>query len=119
LRKALNSTVTLYIQVKEMKSKLNATLENVVKAVAHYQATGKHKQVSFQYNPEVRTDFDFSAWKHEHDSDAVRSILPEDIMMSTDGSMFVVGKDNRYNLKQFATQYPQHYRSYRLDRIVL
>ena len=102
-----------------MKSKMNSTLENVVKAVAHYQATGKHKQVSFRYNPEVRTTFDFSAWKHEHDSDAMRSILPEDIMMSDTGNMYVVGKDNRYNLKQFSTQFPQHMRSYRLDRIVL
>ena len=101
------------------KTKMNTTLENVVKAVAHYQATGKHKQVSFQYNPEVRTDFDFSVWKHEHDSDAMRSILPEDIMMSDMGNMYVVGKDNRYNLKQFSTQFPQHMRSYRLDRIVL
>jgi len=38
-------------------------------------------------------------------------------MMSSEGNMFVVGKDNRYNLKQFTTQYPQHVRSYRLDRI--
>jgi len=105
--------------VKEMKSKLNHTLENVVKAVAFYQATGKHKQVSFRYNPEVRTEFDFKGWKHEHDSDAMRSILPEDIMMSSEGNMYVVGKDNRYNLKQFSTQFKQHARSYRLDRIVL
>ncbi len=102
-----------------MKSKMNTTLENVVKAVAHYQATGKHKQVSFRYDPEVRTDFDFSVWKHEKDSEAMRSILPEDIMMSDMGNMYVVGKDNRYNLKQFSTQFPQHVRSYRLDRIVL
>ena len=105
--------------MKEMKSKLNHTLENVVKAVAHYQATGKHKQVSFRYDPEVRTEFDFKGWKHEHDCDAVRSILPEDIMMSSEGNMYVVGKDNRYNLKQFSTQFKQHARSYRLDRIVL
>ena len=102
-----------------MKSKLNHTLENVVKAVAHYQATGKHKQVTFRYNPEVRTEFDFKGWKHERDADAIRSILPEDIMMSTEGNMYVVGKDNRYNLKQFSTQFKQHPRSYRLDRIVL
>ena len=105
--------------MKEMKSKLNHTLENVVKAVAHYQATGKHKQVSFRYDPEVRTNFDFKGWKHERDADAVRSILPEDIMMSADGNMYVVGVDNRYNLKQFSTQFKQHARSYRLDRIVL
>ena len=105
--------------MKEMKSKLNHTLENVVKAVAHYQATGKHKQVSFRYDPEVRTEFDFKGWKHERDADAVRSILPEDIMMSSEGNMYVVGVDNRYNLKQFSTQFKQHARSYRLDRIVL
>ena len=105
--------------MKEMKSKLNHTLENVVKAVAHYQATGKHKQVSFRYDPEVRTDFDFKGWKHERDCDAVRSILPEDIMMSSEGNMYVVGVDNRYNLKQFSTQFKQHTRSNRLDRIVL
>ena len=102
-----------------MKSKLNHTLENVVKAVAHYQATGKHKQVPFRYDPEVRTNFDFIGWKHERDADAVRSILPEDIMMSSEGNMYVVGVDNRYNLKQFSTQFKQHARSYRLDRIVL
>ena len=102
-----------------MKSKLNHTLENVVKAVAHYQATGKHKQVSFRYDPEVRTEFDFKGWKHERDAEAIRSILPEDIMMSSEGNMYVVGVDNRYNLKQFSTQFKQHPRSYRLDRIVL
>ena len=105
--------------MKEMKSKLNHTLENVVKAVAHYQATGKHKQLTFRYDPEVRTNFDFKGWKHERDADAVRSILPEDIMMSSEGNMYVVGVDNRYNLKQFSTQFKQHARSYRLDRIVL
>ena len=89
-----------------MKSKLNETLEQVVNAVAHYHATGNHRQVSFRYDPAERTD-------------AVRSILPEDIMVSSAGDMFVVGKDNRYNLKQFAKQVPQHHRSYRLDRIVL
>ena len=102
-----------------MKSKLNHTLENVVKAVAHYQATGKHKQVKFRYDPLNRTEFNFKGWKHERDADAVRSILPEDIMMSSEGNMYVVGKDNRYNLKQFSTQFKQHARSYRLDRIVL
>ena len=102
-----------------MKSKLHHPLENVVKAVAHYQATGKHKQVSFRYDPEVRTNFDFKGWKHERDADATRSILPEDIMMSAEGNMYVVGVDNRYNLKQFSTQFKQHARSYRLDRIVL
>ena len=79
--------------------------------------TGKHKQVKFRYDPLVRTEFDFKGWKHERDSDAVRSILPEDIMVSSEGNMFVVGKDNRYNLKQFVNQHPQHVRSYRLDRI--
>lgn len=102
-----------------MKTKLNSTLESVVKAVAHYHKTGKHKQVTFQYDPEVRTEYDFKSWRHERDADAMRSILPEDIMVSAEGNMYVVGKDNRYNLKQFASQYPQHVRSYRLDRIVL
>jgi len=102
-----------------MKTKLNETLEQVVNAVAHYHATGNHRQVSFRYDPAERTDYRFSTWKHEHDADAVRSILPEDIMVSSAGDMFVVGKDNRYNLKQFAKQVPQHHRSYRLDRIVL
>ena len=55
----------------------------------------------------------------KRDADATRSILPEDIMMSSEGNMYVVGKDNRYNLKQFSTQFKQHARSYRLDRIVL
>ena len=98
-----------------MKTQLNQTLEKMVDAIAHYHETGKHKQVKFRYDPLNRTEFNFKGWKHERDADAVRSILPEDIMMSSEGNMFVVGKDNRYNLKQFTTQYPQHVRSYRLE----
>ena len=95
------------------------TFDKIFSAAMFFDRTGKHKQVTFRYNPENRTEFDFGSWKHEHDSDAMRSILPEDIMMSGEGNMYVVGKDNRYNLKQFSTQFPQHVRSYRLDRIVL
>ena len=91
--------------------------ERVFKAAEHYQATGNHKQVSFRYNPEVRTEFDFATWKHDRDSDSVRNILVEDVRVSSEGMVYAVGVDNRYNLKQFATQYPQHVRSYRLDRI--
>ena len=83
-----------------------------------FDRTGKHKQVSFRYNPENRTEFDFGSWKHEHDSDSMRSILVEDVRISTDGNCYVVGYDNRYNLKQFSAQYPQHYRAYRMDRMV-
>ena len=100
-----------------MKTQLNQTLEKMVDAIAFYHDTGKHKQVRFRYDPLVRTEYDFKGWKHESDSDAMRSILPEDIMVSSEGNMFVTGTDNRYNLKQFATQHPQHVRSYRLDRI--
>ena len=100
-----------------MKTQLNQTLEKMVDAIAHYHETGNHKQVKFRYDPLNRTEFNFKGWKHERDADAVRSILPEDIMMSSEGNMFVVGKDNRYNLKQFTNQFPQHVRSYRLDRI--
>ena len=94
------------------------TINKLVNAVKHYQKTGKHKQVSLKYNPENRTKFDFSAWKHERDHESIRAILPEDIIMSSDGKFYVVGKDNRYNLKQFSSQKENHYRSYRLDRIV-
>jgi hypothetical protein len=64
-----------------MKTKLNQTLEKMVDAVAFYHDTGKHRQVKFRYDPLVRTEFDFKGWKHEKDADAVRSILPEDIMV--------------------------------------
>ena len=100
-----------------MKTQLNQTLEKMVDAIAFYHDTGKHRQVNFRYDPLVRTEFDFKGWKHEREADAVRSILPEDIMVSSEGNMYVIGKDNRYNLKQFANQFPQHVRSYRLDRI--
>ncbi len=88
------------------------------KAAHHYRETGKHKQVNFRYNPEVRTEFDFSSWKHERDHDSVRSILVEDIRLSADGNVYIMGIDNRYNLKQYANQFPQHHRSYRIDRMV-
>ena len=88
-------------------------------AVKHYQKTGKHKQVSIQYNPANRTQFNFASWKHSSDSDSVRKILPEDIRMSSEGNFYVVGKDNRYNLKQYASQFAQRPRAYRLDRLVV
>ena len=94
------------------------TINRLVNAVKHYQRTGKHKQVNIRYNPENRTEFKFSAWKHERDHDSVRAILPEDIIMSGEGHFYVLGKDNRYNLRQFSSQRENHYRSYRLDRIV-
>ena len=91
----------------------------VYKAAEHYQRTGNHKQVSFRYNPENRTAFDFSSWKHDSDSDSVRNILVEDVRVSSEGMVFAVGVDNRYNLKQYANQYPQHVRAYRIDRMVI
>ena len=95
------------------------TANRLVEAVMHYQKTGKHKQVSIRYNPENRTEFDFASWKHDRDHDSVRQILPEDIRMSSAGKFYVVGKDNRYNLKQFASQFTQRHRAYRLDRLVV
>ena len=91
----------------------------VYKAAEHYQRTGKHKQGSFRYNPENRTNFEFSKWKHSRDHDSVRNILVEDVRVSSEGMVFAVGVDNRYNLKQYANQYPQHVRSYRIDRMVV
>lgn len=93
--------------------------DKVYKAAEKYQRTGKHSQVSFRYNPEQRTAFDFSTWKHERDSDSVRNILVEDVRVSSEGMVYAIGIDNRYNLKQFSTQYPQHVRAYRIDRMVL
>lgn len=93
------------------------TINKLIEAIMHYHATGKHKQVNLRYNPENRTEFEFSSWKHERDHDSVRKILVEDIKSSADGNIYVVGVDNRYNLKQFASQHPQHVRSYRIDRI--
>jgi len=93
--------------------------DQVYHAAEYYQRTGKHKQVSFRYNPEQRTEFDFSAWKHERDHDSVRKILVEDVKVSSEGMVYAVGVDNRYNLKQFATQQPQHVRAYRIDRMVV
>jgi hypothetical protein len=91
----------------------------VYKAAEHYQRTGKHKQVSFRYNPENRTNFEFSKWKHSRDHDSVRNILVEDVRVSSEGMVYAIGVDNRYNLKQYATQYPQHIRAYRIDRMVI
>ncbi len=88
-------------------------------AVKHYQKTGKHKQVSIRYNPVNRTQFEFNSWKHDRDSESVRNILPEDIHISSAGKFYVVGKDNRYNLKQYTSQFKQHVRAYRLDRLVV
>ena len=88
-------------------------------AVKHYQKTGKHKQVSIRYDPVNRTQFEFNSWKHDRDSESVRKILPEDIQMSSEGNFYVVGKDNRYNLKQYTSQFAQHHRAYRLDRLVV
>ena len=87
-------------------------------AAQHYRDTKEHKQVNFRYNPEVSTEFDFSSWKHERDCDSVRSILVEDIRLSTNGDVYISGIDNRYNLKQYSSQFPQHHRSYRIDRMV-
>ena len=91
----------------------------VYKAAEHYQSTGNHKQVSFRYNPEQRTEFDFSSWKHDRDSDSVRKILVEDVKVSSEGMVYAVGVDNRYNLKQFTNKHPQHVRAYRIDRMVI
>ena len=93
--------------------------ERVFKAAEHFQSTGNHKQVSFRYNPEVRTEFDFATWKHDRDSDSVRNILIEDVRVSSEGMVYAVGVDNRYNLKQYAGQFPQHVRAYRIDRMVI
>ena len=97
-----------------MKSK---TANELVAAVMHYQKTGNHKQVVIKYNPEKRTEYNFKGWKHERDHQSPRAILPEDILVSGAGNMLVVGYDNRYNLKQFTSQNPQHIRAYRMDRI--
>ena len=94
-------------------------INRLMDAVKHYQRTGKPKQVSISYNPANRTEFDFASWKHSSDSDSVRNILPEDIRMSSEGKFYVVGVDNRYNLKQYASQFSQRPRSYRLDRLVV
>ena len=94
-------------------------INKLMDAVKHYQKTGKHKQVSIRYNPANRTKFDFASWKHSSASDSVRNILPEDIRMSSEGKFYVVGKDNRYNLKQYASQFAQRPRAYRLDRLVV
>ena len=93
--------------------------DKVYKAAEHYQRTGNHKQVSFRYNPENRTAFDFTSWKHERDSDSVRNILVEDVKVSSEGMVYAIGVDNRYNLKQFTAQHPQHVRAYRIDRMVI
>ena len=99
--------------------KRTTQINKLVDAVKHYQKTGQHKMVSIRYNPLNRTQFEFSSWKHERDSESVRKILPEDIRMSSEGNFYIVGKDNRYNLKQYTSQFEQHARAYRLDRLVV
>ena len=47
-------------------------INKLVNAIKHYEKTGKHRQVKFQYNPETRTQYDFKSWKHERDHDSVR-----------------------------------------------
>ena len=98
-------------------SKRTEIFDMVYKAAEHFQRTGRHKQVSFRYNPENRTEFGFSTWKHERDHDSVRNILVEDVKVSSDGMVYAVGVDNRYNLKQFTNKFPQHHRAYRIDRM--
>jgi hypothetical protein len=93
--------------------------DKVYSAAEHFQSTGNHKQVSFRYNPENRTEFNFTSWKHDSDSDSVRNILVEDVRVSSQGMVYAVGVDNRYNLKQYSKQYPQHVRAYRIDRMVI
>jgi len=97
----------------------NQQINSLMDAVKHYQKTGQHKQVSIRYNPANRTQFNFDSWKHDKDSESVRKILPEDIRISEEGKFYVIGKDNRYNLKQYASQFKQHVRAYRLDRLVV
>ena len=92
-------------------------INKLINAIKHYEKTGQHKEVRFRYDPEERTQFNFSEWKHDRDRDSVRRVVPEDLIMSRDGNLYVVGFDLRYNLKQFTAQEGQHYRSYRLDRI--
>ena len=94
-------------------------INSLMDAVKHYQKTGQHKQVSIRYNPENRTQFNFVSWKHSSDSDSVRKILPEDMHISSEGKFYITGKDNRYNLKQYSSQFGQHVRAYRLDRLVV
>ena len=93
-------------------------VNKLIDAIRHYNETGKHKEVRFKYDPEERTQFNFSEWKNDRDADSVRRVVPEDLIMSRDGNFYVVGFDLRYNLKQFTGQEGQHYRSYRLDRII-
>ena len=97
--------------------KKTAIFDKCFKAASYFRDSGKHKQVNFRYDPEVRTEFEFSSWKHEDDDDAMRSYLVEDSRLSAEGNVYIMGKDNRYNLKQIASQYPQHHRSYRIDRM--
>jgi hypothetical protein len=97
----------------------NQQINLLMDAVKHYQKTGQHKQVSIRYNPENRTQFNFASWKHSSDSDSVRKILPEDMHISSEGKFYITGKDNRYNLKQYSSQFGQHVRAYRLDRLVV
>ena len=92
-------------------------INKLINAIKHYEKTGQHKEVRFRYDPEERTQFNFSEWKRDRDRDSVRRVVPEDIIMSKEGNLYVVGFDLRYNLKQFTAQEDQHYRAYRVDRI--
>ena len=100
--------------------KRSEIVNKLIDAVMHYEKTGKHKQVVFRYKAESRTPFDFSSWKHESQEDSPRMILPEEIYVSGNGDMLVRGVENRYNLKQYQSQYKNdHPRSYRIDRMIL
>ena len=99
--------------------KFNKVLNKMLSAIDHHARTGKHKQVDFHYHAEKRTSFGFSDWKKKHQVESTRSFLPEEIFLSSDGMLLVRGFDNRYNLKQFSKAVPQHFRSYRLDRMTV
>ena len=106
--------------MKSEPSKINGMLRTIIKAINHYEKTGNHKQVVFRYKAENRTPFDFSSWKHESQEDSPRMILPEEIYVSGNGDMLVRGVENRYNLKQYQSQYKNdHPRSYRIERMIL
>ena len=47
-------------------------------------------------------------------------ILPEELYVSGCGDILVRGYENRYNLKQYQSQYKNdHPRSYRIDRMIV
>ena len=105
--------------MKSKARKVNEVLKAVVEAITHYEKTGNHKQVVFQYKADNRTPFEFTGWKHEHQADSPRMILPEEIYVSESGKVLVRGVENRYNLKQFQSQFNNHPRSYRVDRMII